>query len=89
MTRWATTIAVALAVVATALAGIKEQSESRRLQYDIPRMERRLQLLERRTLDAQAEVSALASPRSLLTELEGGAPVATTPRETPAARGRR
>lgn len=73
MTRWATTIAVGLALVAAALAGIKEQSESRRLQYDIPRLERRLQLLERRTLDAQADVSALASPRSLLTEQEAQA----------------
>lgn len=71
MTRWATTIAVVLAVVATALAGLKEQSESRRLQYDLPRLERRLQRLERRTMDAQTDVTRLCSPRSLLLEHEG------------------
>lgn len=71
MTRWCTTLAVLLAVVATALAGLKEQSESRRLQYELPRLERRLQLLERRTLDAQTAVTSLCSPRSLLKEHEG------------------
>jgi hypothetical protein len=72
MTRWVTTISVVLAVLATALAGLKEQSESQRLAYDIPRLERRLQLLERRTLDAQTDVTNLCSPRSLLLELEAG-----------------
>ena len=84
MTRWAATIAVVLAVVATALAGLKEQSESQRLQYDLPRLERRLQMLERRTADAQTTATNLCSPRSLLTEQE--APDA--PVEDPAAQAR-
>jgi hypothetical protein len=73
MTRWAATIGVMLAVVATALAGLKEQSESRRLKYDLPSMERRLRLLERRTMDAQTDVTRECSPRNLLLELEGAA----------------
>ncbi len=68
--RLATMIAVVLAVLATALAGVKEQSESCRLQYDIPRLERRRDLLERRLRAAEASVSQLLSPRSLLTEQE-------------------
>ncbi len=68
--RLATMIAVVLAVLATALAGVKEQSESCRLQYDIPRLERRRDLLERRLRAAEASVSQLLSPRSLLTEHE-------------------
>jgi len=68
--RLATTIAVVLAVLAAALAGVKEQSESCRLQYDIPRLERRRDLLERRLRAAEASVSEQLSPRSLLTDLE-------------------
>ncbi len=69
--RLATMIGVVLAVLATALAGVKEQSESCRLQYDIPRLERRRDLLERRVRAAEASVAQQLSPRSLLTELEG------------------
>lgn len=72
--RTATTIAVVLAVVATALAGVKEQAESRRLQVEIPRAERRRDRLERRLRAAEAEVSRLLSPRSLLSELDGPLP---------------
>jgi hypothetical protein len=68
--RAATNIAVILAVVATALAGVKEQSESRRLQYDIPRLERRRDLLERRHRATEAAVARALSARSLLTEHE-------------------
>ena len=68
--RLATMLSVVLAVLATALAGVKEQSESCRLQYDIPRLERRRDLLERRLRAAEASVSKQLSPRSLLTELE-------------------
>ena len=74
--RTATTIAVVLAVVATALAGVKEQSESRRLQIDIPRLERRRDLLERRLRAAEASVARALSPRSLLTALDEPAPPA-------------
>jgi hypothetical protein len=68
--RAATNLAVILAVVATALAGVKEQSESRRLQYAIPRLERRLDLLERRHRAVEASVARALSPRSLLVEQE-------------------
>lgn len=68
--RTATIIAVVLAVVATALAGVKEQSESRRLQYDIPKLERRRDLLNRRIRAAEAEVGKALSARSLLLEQE-------------------
>jgi hypothetical protein len=68
--RTATTIAVVLAVVATALAGVKEQSESSRLQYDLPRLERRRDLLERRLRAAEAGVARALSARSLLAEQE-------------------
>jgi|GEM_PF-4069979 len=68
--RWATIFSVVLAVLATALAGVKEQSESCRLQYGIPRLERQRDLLERRVRAAEASVSQRLSPRSLLTELE-------------------
>ena len=68
--RAATNIAVILAVVATALAGVKEQSESRRLQYDIPRLERRRDLLERRHRATEAAVARALSARSLLLEHE-------------------
>ena len=68
--RAATNIAVILAVVATALAGVKEQSESRRLQYDIPRLERRRDLLERRHRASEAAVARALSARSLLLEHE-------------------
>jgi hypothetical protein len=76
--RAATNIAVILAVVATALAGVKEQSESRRLQYDIPRLERRRDLLERRSRAAEAAVARALSARSLLREQEQGAASAAT-----------
>lgn len=76
--RAATNIAVVLAVVATALAGVKEQSESRRLQYDIPRLERRLDLLERRHRAVEASVARSLSPRSLLVEQERAAAVLAT-----------
>jgi hypothetical protein len=69
--RTATDIAVILAVVATALAGVKEQSESRRLQYDIPRLERRRDLLERRHRASEAAVARALSARSLLLGHEG------------------
>lgn len=68
--RSATLIAVVLAVVATALAGVKEQSESRRLQYDIPRLERRRDLISRRIQAAEADVARALSARSLLVEIE-------------------
>ena len=71
--RWATVIAVVLAVVASALAGVREQSESRRLGYDIPRLERRRDLLERRTRAAESAVARALSARSLLTEQERAA----------------
>lgn len=80
--RTATTIAVVLAVVATALAGVKEQSETRRLQIDIPRLERRRDLLERRVRAAEASVARALSPRSLLTALD--IPVRPEPPEPPA-----
>lgn len=70
--RMVTVIAVMLAVVATALAGVKEQSESRRLQYSIPQLERRRDLLERRIRAAQAGVARALSARSLLTAGAGG-----------------
>ena len=68
--RTATIIAVVLAVVATALAGVKEQSESRRLQYDIPRLERRRDLLSRRIRAAESDVARALSARILLVEQE-------------------
>ena len=70
MIRAATAFAVVLAVVATALAGVKEQSETRRLQYDIPRLERRRDVLERRLRAAEAGVARSLSAASLLTELD-------------------
>ncbi len=80
--RSATVIAVILAVVATALAGVKEQSESRRLQYDIPALERQRDLLERRIRAAEAGVARQLSARSLLLERES-AGAAGTPVEVP------
>lgn len=83
--RTATIIAVVLAVVATALAGVKEQSESRRLQYDIPTLERRRDLLERRVRAAEAGVARALSARSLLLEREAAAlPPGTPPGGEPA-----
>lgn len=86
--RTATIIAVVLAVVATALAGVKEQSESRRLQYDIPTLERRRDLLERRVRAAEAGVARALSARSLLLEREAahlppGAVAGGEPAEAP------
>jgi hypothetical protein len=87
--RAVTTIAVVLAVVATALAGVKEQSESSRLQYDIPRLERRRDLLERRLRAAEAGVARALSARSLLTEQERAPapPAPAFPAPAPAAAG--
>ena len=87
--RTVTTIAVLLAVVATALAGVKEQSESSRLQYDIPRLERRRDLLERRARAAEAGVARTLSARSLLTEQEqrAAATIPPTPFPRPAGAG--
>lgn len=76
--RLATVIAVVLAVVATALAGVREQSESRRMGYDIPRLERRRDLLERRLRAAEAAVARSLSARSLLTA-EEPAPASASP----------
>lgn len=85
--RTATTIAVVLAVVATALAGVKEQVESRRLQGEIPRLERRRDRLERRLRAAESSVASLLSPRSLLCELEAASGPPPEVTSAPSAEG--
>lgn len=60
------TIAVLLAVVATALVAVCQHSETRRLQHDVWQLEKRKERLERERRRVAASVSARRTPRNLL-----------------------
>ncbi len=62
------TIAVLLAVVATALVAVCQHSETRRLQHDVWRLERRKEDLQRERRRLEAAVEASRTPRRLLEE---------------------
>lgn len=62
------TIAVLLAVVATALVTVCQHSETRRLQHEVWRLERHKERLERSRRRLEAAVEAGRTPRRLLGE---------------------
>lgn len=62
------TIAVLLAVVATALVTVCQHSETRRLQHDVWQLERRKQRLDRSRRALEGAVEASRTPRRLLEE---------------------
>ena len=64
------TIAVLLAVVATALVAVCQHSETLRLQHDVWQLERRKQRLERERLRLESAIEASRTPRRLLGEYE-------------------
>jgi hypothetical protein len=66
--RVAVTIAVLLAVVATALVAVCQQREMRRLQHDVWQLERRKERVERGRRGLAAAVEATRTPRHLLSE---------------------
>ena len=65
------TIAVLLAVVATAVVAVCEHTEIRRLQYRVWKMERRSARLGRSIQRMEAALSAARTPRTLLTQWDG------------------
>jgi hypothetical protein len=64
--RIALTLAVLLAVVATALVGVCQHSETRRLRNRVWRLERRSDRLERQRQRLAAAADAARTPRRLL-----------------------
>ena len=75
---WATIIAVLLATVATAMVGVCEFTEIRRIQYRSYRVERRSEQTERRILRLRGSIEALTTPRRLLEHLDAPTPPSTT-----------
>lgn len=69
--RVAVTIAVFLAVLATALVAVCQQSETRRLQYRVWQLERRRERLERRYERLARAIAAMRTPRRLLSDRDG------------------
>ena len=61
-------MAVVLAVVATALVGIRQQDESRRLERLVWDAMRRRDALTKQMSDLETSIEALLSPRRLLEE---------------------
>ena len=66
--RLAVTIAVLLAVVATALVAVSQHSETRRLQHRVWQLEQRRIRLERQADRLQTAIEAIRTPRRLLVE---------------------
>jgi hypothetical protein len=66
--RRTTAIAVLLAVVATALVGVREQGEICRLRYRVFDLERRRDALVRQRRELEAAIAEALSPRRLLEE---------------------
>ncbi len=66
--RATTAIAVLLAVVGTALVGVREKSETTRLRYRVADLERRRDMLERQMRGVRSAASAALAPRALLAE---------------------
>ncbi|MDA1195069.1 MAG: hypothetical protein O2894_07775 [Planctomycetota bacterium] len=62
------TIAVLLAVVATALVGVCQYSETRRLEHDVWQMEKQRDRLERARRGLEATIEERRTPRHLLTQ---------------------
>ena len=62
------TASVLLAVVATALVAVSQQSETRRLQHAVWQLERRHENLDRARQRLEAAVEAARTPRRLLDE---------------------
>ena len=69
--RVAVTIAVLLAVLATALVAVCQHSEIRRLQYRVWQLEHRRERLERKYERLTRAIEATRTPRRLLTERDG------------------
>ena len=63
-------MAVVLAVVATALVGIRQQGESRRLERRVWDAMRRRDTLTKQASELETRIEALLSPRRLLEERE-------------------
>lgn len=66
--RFVVTVAVLLAVVATALVAVCQHSETRRLQHRVWQLERRRIRLERQAHQLESMVEAGRTPRRLLVE---------------------
>jgi hypothetical protein len=63
-----TAIAVLLAVVGTALVGVREKSETTRLRYRVAELERRRDVLERQVREVRSAAASALAPRGLLEE---------------------
>jgi hypothetical protein len=70
VSRTAAGLAVLFAVVGTALVGVRERSEARRLQFGIGDLERRRDALDRRILQLETDLAGSLAPRRLLEEAE-------------------
>jgi hypothetical protein len=66
--RTATAIAVLVAVVGTALVGVREKSEATRLRYRVAELERRRDVLERQIREVGVAAAEALAPRGLLEE---------------------
>lgn len=69
--RIAVTVAVLLAVLATALVAVCQRSEIRHLQYRVWQLERRRERLERMYERLTRAIEATRTPRRLLLEHDG------------------
>jgi len=69
--RFAIVVAVLLAVVSTAVVGVCQHSESRRLQHRVWELERRRMRLEREAERLEFAIESARTPRRLLQEHDG------------------
>jgi hypothetical protein len=83
--RAAVTIAVLLAVLATALVAVCQHSETRRLQYRVWQLERRRERLERKYERLARAIAATRTPRRLLSARDGRPPAPPAAPEEPSA----